>query len=145
MSPSLHLQFLTLMMPVVRRSQVRFPVGDAEALARFRTRSERMANMVFSLHLGVTREGSSLGGVAGDWPIPPHAPDNPLVFLLEEKGSSWVGAIPTAGSLPPSRSLLGCRPLGRITVSHRSPATRQPKMTASRSTGRLWARTHRSC
>jgi hypothetical protein len=84
-SPSLHLQFLTLMMPVVRRSQVRFPVGDAEALARFRTRSERMANMVFSLHLGVTREGSSLGGVAGDWPIPPHAPDNPLVSFWRRR------------------------------------------------------------
>jgi acetyl esterase/lipase len=67
-------------------AEARFPVSDADALVRFRRRSERLADIVFSLPHGVTQEASSIGGVAGDWLTPPDASDGPVIVFLHGGG-----------------------------------------------------------
>jgi len=65
-------------MRLAHRAQGRFPVQDAAAFVRFRRLADRLANAVVRPPRDVELESASVGGVRGDWLVPPGAPADPL-------------------------------------------------------------------
>ena len=84
--PSLPFFLFRSMMPFLRQAQARFRMQDIDTLVRFRERSERLADMLMPLPRKVTLENSNISGVAGDWLIPPDAPDDPVIVFLHGGG-----------------------------------------------------------
>ena len=122
-------------MPILRLSQAHFPVTDKDALVRFRKRSERLANMVFSLPRGVTRETSSIGGVPGDWLTPPNAPDAPVIVFLHGGGIIFGWSNPNRRILAYIAKFSGVRAFGvdyRLAPEHTYPAAHDDCFTVYR-------------
>jgi acetyl esterase/lipase len=92
--PSLRLLLLRPAMIAMRWAQARFPVEDAQAFVSFRGRAERLAGLVLHPPRGVAMEKAILGDVAGEWLIPEHAPDDPVLLFLHGGGIlfGWGGA-----------------------------------------------------
>lgn len=92
--PSPQLILLRPMMVAMRWAQARFPVHDAQAFVRFRRRAERLAGLILHPPRGVAVKRGSLGDVAGEWLIPQHAPDDPVLLFFHGGGIlfGWGGA-----------------------------------------------------
>lgn len=125
MSPSLQLHGLKPAMFLIRMAEARFPVSDPDALVHFRTRSQRLANMIFTLPRGVTREASSISGVGGDWLTPPNAPDRPVMVFLHGGGIIFGWSNPNRRILAYIAKFSGLRAFGvdyRLAPEYRYPA-----------------------
>ncbi len=84
--PSLRYYAFRSVMSVMRWQQARFPVQDVDAFVRFREQSDRMADRTMHPPKDVRVEKTTIGGVSGDWLIPPDAPEDPLIIYLHGGG-----------------------------------------------------------
>ena len=123
--PSLMFYLFRSMMPFLKRSQARVPVHDIDALVRFRQRSERLADRWMPLPRDVTFENANIGGVAGDWLIPPDAPDDPVIAFLHGGGIIFGWSNANRRILAYIARFAGLRAFGvdyRLAPDHRYPA-----------------------
>lgn len=84
--PGPQLFLLRPVMAAMRGAQSRFPVHDGQAFVRFRRRAERMAGLILHPPRDVVVQNTSVSGVAGDWLIPDHAPEDPVMVFLHGGG-----------------------------------------------------------
>src|SRR5258707_11059228 len=92
--PSLEFYLFKPILWLTRWQQARFPVHDLDAFVRFRERSDRMADRTMHPPRGVTVEKTAIARVAGDWLIPPDAPEDPVIVYLHGGGIifTWSSA-----------------------------------------------------
>jgi monoterpene epsilon-lactone hydrolase len=115
-------------MPCFKWVQGRMKVGDGDTLVRFRQRSERLANMMMSVPHEVKLENSNIGGVPGDWLIPPDAPDDPVIVFLHGGGIVFGWSNPNRRILSYIAKFSGLHAFGvnyRLAPEHPYPAAHE--------------------
>lgn len=123
--PSLQFHLFRLMMPLMRRSQARLRVDDAQTLVRFRARSERLADLLMRVPREVRLEASKVGGVSGDWLTPRNASESPVIVFLHGGGIIFGWSNPNRRILAHLAKFSGLRAFGvdyRLAPEHVYPA-----------------------
>jgi acetyl esterase/lipase len=113
------------MMRLMRRSQVRFRVHNAEAFVRFRRRADRIADVFMRPPRGVAITRGSVGGVPCDWLVPEGAPADPVILFLHGGGILFGWGSPHRRMVSYLARFAGLRALGvryRLAPEHRYPA-----------------------
>jgi monoterpene epsilon-lactone hydrolase len=130
--PSLQFFLIRALMPFLRKSQGNMQVQDGDVLARFRQRSESMANKVMRLPRDIVLEHSNIGGVSGDWVIPQNARDDPVIMFLHGGGIIFGWSNPNRILLANIARFSGLRAFGVdycLAPEHRYPAAHEDCFT----------------
>jgi monoterpene epsilon-lactone hydrolase len=123
--PSLQLYLLKPLMRLMRRSQARFAVHDAEAFVRFRRRADRIADVWMRPPRGVPIAHTTVGGVPCDWLVPQGAPEDTVMLFLHGGGILFGWGSPHRRMVAYLAHFARLRTLGvayRLAPEHRYPA-----------------------
>ncbi len=115
-------------MRIMRSYQRRFPVQDAEALARFSARAERIASVAMRPPRDVAVEGAKVADIDGDWLVPANTPADPVLVFFHGGGHMFGWGSPNRRMLVYLAKFSRLRAFGvdyRLAPKHVYPAAHE--------------------